>query len=338
MRGDLCQVLYDAAMTKGAKYRFAMSIKAFMEDGDGIHVQFTDGELESFDLVVGCDGQGSAVRKLMLNGGSVDGKVKDSVLTTLPERIAYFTIPQQIEEGEGYVASACVMPGGKLLMLRRHREDEMQVYLRAETSSGSGQLRNVKRGDVKSEKEAFADLFQGGGWHSDKVVKILKEGADDFYCQYSGFVKMDRWSRGRVTLVGDAGYCCPPNGLGTSVALLGAYVLAGEIGQHCYGQERTAAGTVKRARSVNDNGDTVLAALGAYEGAFQPYVKKIQMRYSSDPSWSDKIPWNPFVIGLFYHVMWVASALRLDRIASRLMPSEGMRWWKLPSYECMVQD
>ena len=41
---------------------------------------------------------------------------------------------------------------------------------------------------------------------------------------------MDHWSIGRVALVGDAGYCCSPlSGQGTSVALLGAYILAGEL-------------------------------------------------------------------------------------------------------------
>lgn len=338
MRGDLCRVLYDAAVSRGSRYRFALSVKTFTEDNDGLNVQFTDGGLERFDLLVGCDGQGSRVRNLMFGGGSINDDAKYSVLTLFPERIAYFTIPRTIQEEEEYVASAYVMPGKRFLMLRRHREDEMQVYLMAEMSSGSGQLQNMKRGDVKSEKEAFADLFQGGGWRSDEVVQVLKEGADDFYCQYSDFVKMDRWSRRRVTLVGDAGYCCPPNGLGTSMALVGAYVLAGEIGQHCRGEGRAASVAVRSEGAGNEHDDGVLAALEAYEEKFQPYIKEIQKRYSSDPDWIDKIPWTPFVTSLFYYVIWIASVLRLDRIASHLMSSDGMKWWQLPAYEDMVKD
>jgi 2-polyprenyl-6-methoxyphenol hydroxylase-like FAD-dependent oxidoreductase len=45
-------------------------------------------------------------------------------------------------------------------------------------------------------------------------------------------IHMDAWSRGRVALVGDAGYCgSPASGQGTSMALVGAYVLAGELAQ-----------------------------------------------------------------------------------------------------------
>lgn len=138
MRGDLCRVLYDAAVERGARYCFAVSVEGFVEEGGGVEVRLTDGMLERFDLVVGCDGQGSRVRRLMLGGGSVDGDVKDSVLTTLPERIAYFTIPRPTQEGEEYVATAYMMPEKRFLLMRRHRDDEIQVYLKAETGSGSG--------------------------------------------------------------------------------------------------------------------------------------------------------------------------------------------------------
>ena len=54
--------------------------------------------------------------------------------------------------------------------------------------------------------------------------------APDFYFDEMAQIVMDHWSIGRVALVGDAGYCCSPlSGQGTSVALLGAYVLAGEL-------------------------------------------------------------------------------------------------------------
>jgi 2-polyprenyl-6-methoxyphenol hydroxylase-like FAD-dependent oxidoreductase len=43
-------------------------------------------------------------------------------------------------------------------------------------------------------------------------------------------VRMDRWSCGRVALLGDAGYSASPlSGQGTSLALVGAYVLAEEL-------------------------------------------------------------------------------------------------------------
>jgi 2-polyprenyl-6-methoxyphenol hydroxylase-like FAD-dependent oxidoreductase len=54
--------------------------------------------------------------------------------------------------------------------------------------------------------------------------------APDFYYDEMAQIVMDHWSIGRVALVGDAAYCCSPlSGQGTSVALLGAYILAGEL-------------------------------------------------------------------------------------------------------------
>lgn len=56
--------------------------------------------------------------------------------------------------------------------------------------------------------------------------------APDFYFDAMAQVRLDSWSRGRVTLVGDAGYCASPlSGQGTSLALVGAYVLADELGR-----------------------------------------------------------------------------------------------------------
>jgi 2-polyprenyl-6-methoxyphenol hydroxylase-like FAD-dependent oxidoreductase len=54
--------------------------------------------------------------------------------------------------------------------------------------------------------------------------------APDFYFDSIDRVRVDRWSRGRVVLIGDAGYCGSPlAGLGTSMSLVGAYVLASEL-------------------------------------------------------------------------------------------------------------
>ena len=337
MRGDLCRLLHDAAVERGACYVFGISVEEFMQRGQDVEVKLTDGRVERYDLVVGCDGQGSRVRRLIAGGGFIVGNAQDSALTTLPERIAYFTIPRPMQEGEEYVATAFLMPEKRFLLMRRHNKDEMQVYLRAETGSGSGQLKNVKRGDIKAEKAAFAELFEGGGWRTDEVVKALKEGAKGFYCQHSGFVKMNSWSRGRVTLVGDAGYGCPPDGFGTSVALLGAYVLAGEIGNYRQDGEGASPAAHRSEDTGSDNEHRLLAALKSYEDMFRPYMEELQKGYSAEPNFLDKIPWTAFTVGLFNYSMSIAAFLRLDKLASHLMPMESVKGWKLPEYENMVK-
>jgi 2-polyprenyl-6-methoxyphenol hydroxylase-like FAD-dependent oxidoreductase len=71
---------------------------------------------------------------------------------------------------------------------------------------------------------------------------------------------MPSWSSGRVTLVGDAGYCASPlSGMGTSLALVGAYILAGELGP---------------ADSLD--AERIRAALERYGTKMRPYVDKCQ--------------------------------------------------------------
>ena len=346
MRGDLCQILHDSAVERGAKYRFGVSITSYDDEYDSsapgasssrVKVKLTDNTTGTFDLVVGCDGLSSKTRRLMLQGSRQRAEslaTEDSSLTTLPERIAYFTMSKPIQKGEEYIASGRMMTDKRMLLFRRHRDDRIQVYLTADTKSGSGQLAEVARGDVVAEKAAFAELYAGGGWRADEVVQALHEDADDFYCQQTGFVKIDSWSRGRMTLVGDAAAGTPPDGTGTSMALVGAYVLCGEIANACsHNTENGHGGSCLTTTA----GDGVFPALKAYEDIFYPYMKKHHGSYSSEPGIFDKIPWNNFTIGIFTYVMSVASSLRLDKLAFYFSSLYGSDGWDMPTYDSMVK-
>jgi 2-polyprenyl-6-methoxyphenol hydroxylase-like FAD-dependent oxidoreductase len=82
------------------------------------------------------------------------------------------------------------------------------------------------------QKQLLQKLFADAGFETPRVLNEMQN-ATDFYFEAIGQVKMDPWSRGRVTLVGDAGYCASLfSGMGTSLAFIGAYILAGEIGRH----------------------------------------------------------------------------------------------------------
>ena len=81
-----------------------------------------------------------------------------------------------------------------------------------------------------SSEHCSVNHFAGAGWECDALLAAAEE-ADDFYFDAFVQVRMPTISPGRVTLVGDAGYCASPlSGMGTSLALVGAYVLAGEMG------------------------------------------------------------------------------------------------------------
>ena len=85
------------------------------------------------------------------------------------------------------------------------------------------------RGDIDSQIDFLERHFADAGWEAPRLLRAARA-APDFYLDSMGQVRLDRWSQGRVVLLGDAGYCPSPlSGLGTSLALVGAYILAGEL-------------------------------------------------------------------------------------------------------------
>lgn len=94
---------------------------------------------------------------------------------------------------------------------------------------------NIRKGGIEEEKKALRDIFQGAGWQVDHILESLDK-STDFYCERLSVVRLDAWSSGHVVLVGDAAYCpSATTGMGTTSGLVGAYILAGEIGKHCAG-------------------------------------------------------------------------------------------------------
>jgi len=109
------------------------------------------------------------------------------------------------------------------------------VYLARDNSEARAMLGFMDadlRIDYRDTAAQFAELerrMAGDGWVRPQLLQYMRT-APDFYFDEMSQIKMDHWAKGRVVLVGDAGYCCSPlSGQGTSVALLGAYILAGEL-------------------------------------------------------------------------------------------------------------
>src|SRR5262249_47908017 len=83
--------------------------------------------------------------------------------------------------------------------------------------------------DRAQQQQALRRIYQGIGWEIPRLLEMAS-GSPDFYFDVAAQIAMEHWSQGRVALAGDAGYCASPmSGQGTSLALIGAYVLAGEL-------------------------------------------------------------------------------------------------------------
>src|SRR4051794_30536473 len=140
-------------------------------------------------------------------------------------------------------------PGGLLASIRPGRlPGEHKVGL----SFRSGPLA-YDRTDVAAQKALVAERFAGAGWEVPRLVAAM-QGAADFVLDPMAQVRLPAWSRGRVVLLGDAAWSPTPlTGLGTSLALVGAYVLARQLA------DAEPAGALRR-----------------YEEVLRPYVTAAQ--------------------------------------------------------------
>ncbi|KAL6234541.1 hypothetical protein BDW75DRAFT_241046 [Aspergillus navahoensis] len=317
MRGDLCRVLFGACGV-GARFVFGVHVVRIDEGEEGVEVVFSDGGVDRFDLVVGADGLGSRMRRMMLGVGK--DSEKNPGYHSIGVYAGYCTIPQEIQEDEGYDATVFIAPGSRGIMLRRHDPHRVQAYAFCNPRS-SERLLNSTRGDIKEEKSALAEVFRGAGWKCDEIMRALVE-SDDFYCERMGVIRLNEWSRGRIALVGDAAYCpSAMTGMGTPCALTGAYILAGEIGKHC------GTGSSSTVVSTGD----ITAALQAYDRKFRPFVDQVQKGLTDTENYMGNFPSSPFGIGVLYIVFWVSSLLRLDIVAHWVL-REKTHGWELPSY------
>jgi len=225
LRGDLAGLLYDATST-GTEYLFDDTVTGLAEDDTGVTVTFEKAEQRRFGLVVGADGLHSVVRALAF--GPEPEFVRPLDLYT-----AWFTSNDPLELDGWFLMHNA--PGGLVASARPGR---LPGEIKAGLSFRSAPIVYDRR-DTAQQRSLVAQRFADVRWEVPRLLTAMHN-ASDFFFDSVGQVRLDRWSRGRVVLLGDAGYCPTPlTGLGTSLALVGAYVLAGELAAG-RGDHRTA--------------------------------------------------------------------------------------------------
>ncbi|WP_200213909.1 FAD-dependent monooxygenase [Micromonospora coerulea] len=213
MRGDLARILADA--TRDVEYVFDDSIAALAPSADAVEVSFERGPRRTFDLVIGADGLHSNVRRLAFGPESAH-------LRSLGHHIAIFTVPAEFgAEGIELMHPA---PGRSVGVYRTAGAPDARALFLFPSPPGAAERR-----DVAGRKALLAEAFAGAGWRVPALLDAMWD-APDFYFDAMSQVRMDRWSTGRIGLVGDAAYGpSPASGQGTSLSLVGAYVLASSL-------------------------------------------------------------------------------------------------------------
>ncbi|WP_328390079.1 FAD-dependent monooxygenase [Nocardia sp. NBC_00416] len=246
-RGDLNQVLLDAIAAEtgrpGIDYRYGEQINALHEHGDGVTVEFASGGTEEFDLVIGADGLHSATRRLAFGP-------EEQFSTYLGGYTSYFTMPTPAGIRPHWM-TVHLMPGGTFLAFRPDADPATTKAMISVRMPADPALRR----DTAAQQRLLRERLTDGDWLAPEVAAAM-ERADDFYFDELARITMPRWTTERIALVGDAGYCGSPlSGQGTAMALVGAYVLVGEI-------TRTP--------------DQPTAALARYTEILRPFVESAQ--------------------------------------------------------------
>jgi 2-polyprenyl-6-methoxyphenol hydroxylase-like FAD-dependent oxidoreductase len=239
-KGELTRLLYVAARDS-AEYLFDDSVCAVEQDADGVHVSFESGSSRRFDLLVGADGLHSRVRSLAFGP-------EERFVRPLGIHTAIFSLPNYL--GLHCTGQLYVSPGKAANVFA----GDAGGRARAALHLADGDLEYDRR-DTTEQQRVITERFAGEGWEIPRLLTEMRA-SHDFWFDSNSLVVMDRWADGRVVLLGDAGYCAAPtSGRGTSQALIGAYVLAGEL-----------------ARAGGDH----TAAFAAYEEVMRPFVAEHQ--------------------------------------------------------------
>ncbi|MGY2040186.1 FAD-dependent monooxygenase [Nocardia gipuzkoensis] len=234
LRGDLSRVLYDDTRD-GVEYIFGDRITELTQDADGVHVAFAGGDRRRFDLVVGADGLHSALRAMVFGP-------RERFVRHLGLVLAFYSVPNEFELDRWLID---YQESGRSAGLRPIPDATRAMAM---FSFPAADL-EVDYRDVAAQKRLLRERMAGMGWLTPRILAHLDD-TPDFYLDQVAQVVMDRWSNGRVGLLGDAAFSSSPmSGAGTGLALVGAYLLAGELADAGWDPEAGFAGYERRMRS-----------------------------------------------------------------------------------------
>lgn len=327
----------DMTGSANVHYLFDTTITSLtQEDSDSsssepVTVTFSDGRTARYDLVVAADGQSSRTRRMVLGQAASRAAFRS---------LGLFSALYLVSRGPGDDSwmKWQVLPGRRGIITRSAESSaRTQVYLNLQTTNKSktktetNPTRNddadsddgndkayahahgvpaaVASGSVTAQKEAFARAF------ADQRGLVEAIAREDVYVTEIAQVRCERLVAGRVVLLGDAGYCPSPiSGMGTTLALTGAYVLAGEL--------------ARRGGGGGGGGD-VDRALRAYEKGVRPFVERAQTLPPGTPGiLYAESRWGVWLITT---VIWLVAKLRILDVLLRVWP-EDSGGLKVPEY------
>ena len=238
--GDFTRILYEA-VRNDVNYRFGVRVTALADNSRGLDVTFSDGSTGSYDLVIGADGLHSGTRRLMFGP-------EERYVTQLGQCFGFFDIENRLRLDHCGMAYIDAGRTAALQGIDPNKPARASLFL-------SDPHVAFDYRDTEGNKRLFVERYAGMGWEVPTLLDGLAE-APEVYFDSIAQVHLDSYARGRVCLTGDAAWCASPrSGMGTTLALVGCYVLAHEM---------------------HSAGDDYAAAFARYQRLLAPYVARCQ--------------------------------------------------------------
>ncbi len=206
---------------------------------DSVNLSFNDGEKQAYDLLIAAEGVRSSTRQLIFGD---EPEIKFVGLYN-----AWYTIPKK--ERDTHWARWYTAPGSRVMLIRPDNHGTVRASFSFLSKDAT-----IQRLSNNEQKKILIEKLSGAGWEEERLKEEIKKN-DDVYFDGISQVHAPRWFNGRTGMIGDAAYCPTPlTGMGTTLAIVGAYLLAGELSRHAKYED----------------------AFAAYEKRMRPFVKKVQ--------------------------------------------------------------
>ncbi|MFD2934014.1 FAD-dependent monooxygenase [Spirosoma flavum] len=215
-RDKFAGILVDR-LKNDVEFIFNNSITALNETEDDIQVTFKNGMQRAFDLVFGCDGIHSGVRKIWFG--------QETEYTHFLEAYSSITIVNKLLIKQKTMQMYNVPDKAVMLNAYNNKTDIIFCF------NSEKEIPYDYR-DIEQQRKIILEQFAGQSWRTPELLKEIQE-SENFYFDKFCQIKMPSWTKGRVALVGDAGYCASPAaGMGASLSINGATALADALQKH----------------------------------------------------------------------------------------------------------
>ncbi len=213
LRGDLAQILHDH-LDKSIEIVYNNSIRSLQQSKDDVAVTFSNGTLDTYDLVIGADGVHSKTRSLLFDSNM-----------NFERFLGYYTASYTIDNflNEDRMFSSYTIPGKQVGVYSVHK-DKLATFFIWKSDP-------LQYSSTEEKKNLLRNAFKNVKWLTSELLAALDQ-APDFYFDSVSQVVLDTWYDNRVTLVGDASHSVSLiAGEGAGLSMAGAYTLAGELNE-----------------------------------------------------------------------------------------------------------